>query len=110
METFCPQLSAYFTSGHFFYLIDSGCSSMSEREISFEGYGEAEHSTENGTLSSETEPKFVLFSSQLGQPLSCYYSLSFVFFVHSDVGDINHLLYFFYFSLGFLVTTVPCRW
>jgi len=34
----------------------SGCSSMSEREISFEGYGEAEHSTENGTLSSETEP------------------------------------------------------
>ena len=80
METFCPQLSAYFTSGHFFYLIDSGCSSMSEREISFEGYGEAEHSTENGTLSSETEPKFVLFSSQLGQPLSCYYFLSFVFF------------------------------
>ena len=110
METFCPQLSAYFTSGHFFYLIDSGCSSMSEREISFEGYGEAEHSTENGTLSSETEPKFVLFSSQLGQPLSCYYFLSFVFFfiLMSVILTISSI--FFYFSLGFLVTTVPCRW
>lgn len=29
----------------------SGCSSMSEREISFEGYGEADHSIENGTPS-----------------------------------------------------------